>query len=333
MIPARPHMKRSVAAHDCARRLLLCGFVSVVGLATSSVRADADQESMLRDRIAQLEQELAEAKIALASMQSSGQDESSASVPPTEAESAPASPPAAGGIGEQLPTSPGLASRLPSWLRDWKSSVEVGLNGSDGNTSRQSLRLNLNTVRRWKHMESSVRGAYRMSSNNGERDQSQLVVDARNDWIVKDGSPWRYFATARLEYDEFQPWDARTSGFGGVGYQLLQTESTTLLGRGGFGGSRAFGLDEEFRSEAFIAADLTFSFSETQRLRAAVEYLPDTGDLNQFRLNTDASWEMKLDPKSELYLRIGVANRYDSQTHERASESDVDYFVNVGWSF
>jgi uncharacterized protein DUF481 len=233
---------------------------------------------------------------------------------------------------EQAPL-PVVENRLPTWLRDWKSSVEFGLSGSEGNTRRQAIRLVLSTHRKTERTETTLKSLFRMTSQENSKDLSQLTLDARNDWLRPGPSDLRYFAEGKVEFDDAQPWDYRLSGFGGVGYTFIKDEKTTLVGRSGFGGSQRVGLpDDEFRAEAFLAADITHQISKLQKIKAGFQYLPDTATWSDYRLNADASWEMKIDPESDLYLRVGVANRFDSDPGS-ARRNDLDYFVNLGWTF
>lgn len=233
---------------------------------------------------------------------------------------------------EQAPL-PLIEHRLPAWLRDWKSSVEFGLSGSEGNTRRQAIRLVLSTHRKTERTETTLKSLFRMTSQENSKDLSQLTLDARNDWLHPGPSDLRYFAEGKVEFDDAQPWDYRLSGFGGFGYTFIKDEKTTLVGRSGFGGSQRIGVqDEAFRAEAFLAADITHQISKLQKVKAGFQYLPDTATWSDYRLNADASWEMKIDPKSDLYLRVGVANRFDSDPGS-ARRNDLDYFVNLGWTF
>lgn len=299
--------------------------------ATSAPAEQTDTVEELKARIEALERDLAEARSSLeaslgAASEAAPEPALEATQPGTRGET-----PAVSAAADAPPTE-GL--QLPRFLKEWKSSVEFGLNGSEGNSSRQSLRLSFNTVRRTQAHETVLKGAYRLTSESGHTRQNQLVLDARQDWLTLKHDKWRFFVTARYELDEFQDWDARVSGFGGVGFELIRTEKTSLLGRGGFGASRRIGVvDDDVRSEGFLAADLSQTLSPRQTLRAGVEYLPDTADPGTFRLNSDASWEVRIDPAADLYLRVGVANRFDSKPGGSAHESDVDYFVNLGWSF
>jgi putative salt-induced outer membrane protein YdiY len=299
----------------------------------SSVMACGEPDSIeaLQQRIDALERELADTRAALAAASTPGEAQHAPNVE-TPAEDLAATPGAADPIVPPQPVIDG--AWLPRFLKQWQSSVELGFNGSDGNAQRQNLRLAFKTNRRSSNLDTTLAGHYRLTADHGRSSQSQLLLDARNDWLLSPESRWRYFATGRYEVDQAAAWEGRVSGFGGVGYQIVRGDKTSLLGRGGLGGSKRLGLDDdELQTEGFLAADLTHAVSERQTLRAAVEYLPDTSEWGDYRLNSNASWEVRIDPKSDLFLRVGVANRFDSAATGDTNPHDLDYFVNVGWSF
>lgn len=299
---------------------------------------EPDQAQVMRDRIAALEAELTAQRAELARLLKTEGVQPDAAIMPTavvaEAPSIPepANPPVVAPEDEPEATSDPV-SQLPSFLLGWKSSVEFGLNGSDGNTSRQALRFVYKTRRKTEKIETSFNSLLRMTSQEKSKSVRQLTLDGRNDWFNQNMKSLRYFAEGKVELDEGQPWDYRVSGFGGIGYDFIKTDKTSLVGRSGFGGSQRVGIaDDEFRAEAFLAANVSHQLSEQQKIRAGVEYLPDTSTWSAYRLNTDAAWEVKIDPESEMYLRLGVANRFDSDSGA-AKPNDLDYFVNIGWSF
>lgn len=305
----------------------------------------ADEAEALRQRIADLQAELENTKAELAEVLKAQPVEDPAgttATPPSDDnpevsvpadEDTPAEAPAPAEVVEPPEAVAAEGWRLPAWLRDWKSSVELGINGTEGNTRNQALRFVFQTRRNTERTETSVNSLFRMTSQDGADSLKQFTLNARNDWLNPGTNDFRYFVQGKLEFDDAQPWDSRVSGFGGIGYALIKDDKTTLLARSGFGGSKRVGIeDDEFRAEAFLAADLTHAISERQKFQAGFEYLPNTDGWQEYRLNADASWELKIDPKNDLYLRMGVANRFDSD-HGSARPNDLDYFVNLGWTF
>jgi hypothetical protein len=323
--------------------------VGVAALGSPALGQASDEAEALRQRIAELQAELESTRAELAEVLkaepaagaeatpatdevplAAGPPDAEPAEEPPEAEAGGAVAPGAAGAGADAMKA---AGGLPAWLRDWDSSVEFGLSGSEGNARRHALRFVYKASRNTERTETSFQSYFRMTSQDSADSLKQFTLDARNDWINQNKHDLRYFVQGKVEFDDAQAWDHRVSGFGGVGYAFIKDEKTTLVGRGGFGGSKRAGVpDDDFRAEAFLAADLTHAISERQKLQAGFEYLPDTSGWRAYRLNADASWELKIDPDNDLYLRMGVASRYDSDPGS-ARSNDLDYFVNLGWTF
>lgn len=364
----RPGVYKLVSACDLSRFVQRCSVRSVRSIslvlacvAGTSVSSPAwgghvcddppagpDPIVQLQKQIAELEAQLEAARAELAraqALESSSAAEPAGGEPvqaseepapavqaaePAEAqEAAPHPPEQAGSDPASVPVE---RSAFAQWLASWKSRIEIGLNGTEGNRTRQSLRIALSSNRKTSSMDTKLSTTFRLTTQEGQRSENRLEINGRNDWLQGD-SPLRYFIQGKVEFDEFQAWDIRASSFGGLGYDIIKSEKTTLIGRGGLGGSKRFGdVDDDVRVEAFLAGDLTYKISDQQKLKAEVEYLPDTDGWRAYRLNSNASWEIKIDPESDLFMRVGIASRFDSDPGH-AKSTDVDYFVNLGWTF
>ena len=69
-----------------------------------------------------------------------------------------------------------------------------------------------------------------------------------------------------------------------------------------------------------------------QRLTAMLEYMPNVTDIQVYRLNTQAGWELILDQQTNLALRFAVRNRYTSDMR-LAKPNDLDYAALLMWKF
>ncbi|MBX3324143.1 MAG: DUF481 domain-containing protein [Phycisphaeraceae bacterium] len=288
--------------------------LSVLGLAAGMSVGQAEDAAAraqaARDRIAALEAAIEAEKAALA-----------------EAESQLAS-----SAGTDTAVQP-EAAYSPSWLEGWKGSVEAGLTGSGGNTDRISFRTSVNAKRTTERYETSFGAAYQYAKSDGQESANRLELNLRNDWLFKD-SKWRIFAQGKYESDQFQDWDHRLSGFVGVAYEFIKNEKTLLVGRVGLGGSyKIGGEDEEFNPEGLAGLEYSRQLTDRQRLTAATEYYPDLSEQGEFRWNNRATWEVMVDPETNLFLRLGAEHRHDSQPGTGRKHNDLDYFLTMGWSF
>ena len=227
----------------------------------------------------------------------------------------------------------------PAWYQpsawigpDWDGSIEFGLNGQSGNSKAESLRVGLDLSRETPRTNWDVDFIY----NKAETEQVETQNNALllSNWDYKLNNPrWTSFFKLGLEYDEFKDFDLRLFMNAGLGYYLIQTPNTTLRGRFGSGASREFGgLDEEWKPEAVFGLDLEHQLTERQKIKIVNDYYPNWTDFSDYRLITDASWQMMLDAASNLSLKVGVLNRYDS-TPNGLKPNDVNYAVLLLWAF
>lgn len=216
----------------------------------------------------------------------------------------------------------------------WKRSVDLGLNGSEGNSQNFSGRGALNTVRTAEDMVTKAGINYVYGTSDSKKNKSRGEAFIRNDWVITD-SKWGFFAQGKLEYDEFQEWDFRASFVVGPSYQLIKNDTTSLKLRAGLGGSYAWGgtVKEEFRPEAMLGADFEHKLSERQKITAFVEYYPSLDEFPDYRLVAGAGWELLVDPESNMFLKAGILDRYDSNTKAPNKKNDFEYFLTLSWVF
>jgi len=214
----------------------------------------------------------------------------------------------------------------------WDGNFELGLDGSEGNSQRLNFRCGVEAKRKTDHDVLKLDLDYHKNTSHLEETAHRAYLDWRYEWLFQE-SAWTWFAHGTVDYDEFKAFDVRVSIDAGLGYQFLDTEKTSLLGRCGGGWSREVGSpDEDYVPEATFGSEFEHAFSKRQKLTASVEYTPDVSDFRDFRFKTKAGWEFLLDEEMNLSLKFSVLDRYDSTPHD-AKANDVDYSVTLLWSF
>lgn len=217
------------------------------------------------------------------------------------------------------------------WL-GWTRSVDLGINGSSGNSDTFNGRISLNLARKTSRMETTVGALYLYQRNNDGVSKDRGEANFRNDWLLTN-SRWRVWAQGKGEYDADADWTTRISGAAGLGYEFIQDEKTTLIGRIGLGGSREFGGQRnEFVPEGVLGADFTHKINDRNSIFANVDYFPDLSDVGEFRTVSKAGWQTLVDPDIKLNLKVGIEHRYESDPGN-AEASEIDYFVTMGWTF
>jgi putative salt-induced outer membrane protein YdiY len=212
----------------------------------------------------------------------------------------------------------------------WDMGINFGLNGSEGENRSQSIASGAYVKRDSELWTLDSKINYNMTSANSIETQNNALVDARVDRKL-DKSAWSLFILNQTLYDEFQPFDLRVSVNSGVGYKWVDTECFNLIGRFGAGASREFGgVEDEWAAEALFGLDYEYLISQKQRMTMKVDYFPEWEDFGQYRVVSDAGWEIDLDKPKNMSLRFTVNDRYDS-TPNGVAPNLVNYAVLLNW--
>lgn len=218
-----------------------------------------------------------------------------------------------------------------SWFASeiWDYGAELGLNGSEGNAQALSVLASLNGKRETEGNLFEWDLKYGKSQSGGLETQHYALFNSRWDW--KFTPIWFLYNKDTLEYDEFKAFDLRLGLSGGLGRHLVKTDITTLTARLGAGVSREFGgPDDSWVPEANFGGDFEHKLSPRQKLKLTTDYYPAWERFSDYRLVTNAYWEILLSEETNLSLKLGAVDRYDS-TPNGALANDIDYFVTLLW--
>lgn len=257
---------------------------------------------------------------------------------PAAADAAPAQPAATPAVPP--PPAPPVEPAKPApppppetFFDGWKGKIELGLNGSDGNAENLSFRGGIGGKRITEPMETTLDLGYIYATSDGAKNKSRGEINAKNDWLFKD-SPWGFFAQGKVEFDEFQDWRWRTSVFAGPSYTFIKDDKTTLRMRAGAGLTKEYGGSRnEIIPEALVGLDFTHKLDDRQSIFFSAEWLPSLSDWPDYRVNAKAGYEVVVDPSTNMFLKLGVNDRYNSNPGDGFKKNDVEYFVLLGWEF
>lgn len=226
-----------------------------------------------------------------------------------------------------------VIEQQPQWYKrmflimpvPWDSGVELGLNGSSGNSDTLSIRTGGYVKQSSKFAKFNMSSYYNRTASDGEITQNNAQFDLRNDWLLDDKSPWTLFVTDNVFYDDFKAYNVQTNADMGVGYRFFHEKDLELIGRAGAGTSREFGgPDDRWVPESLLGMEYSQKVYTTQKLSAKVDYFPDLDMVGEFRLVGDASWEVELVQPSNLSLKFSITDRYDS-TPSGAEPNSMNY--------
>ncbi|MEM1423042.1 MAG: DUF481 domain-containing protein [Planctomycetota bacterium] len=215
----------------------------------------------------------------------------------------------------------------------WTREFELGLRGSSGNTDLLNFDTSLLLVREDSKGIFTFDTSYFYSQEDGEDTANRLDALVRNEWKLSDPK-WTFFVQANYLLDEFQDFDYRLAGGLGIGYQVIDDDTTSLKLRLGAGASREFGdmADEDVIPELILGADFTHNINDNTRILASTEIFPNLSETGEFRSISSAGLEIDIDRGNGLSFRVGAEHRYDSLV-EDAEKSDLDYFARIVYSF
>jgi putative salt-induced outer membrane protein YdiY len=245
--------------------------------------------------------------------------------PPPPAPVAPPPPPAP-------PAPPEVKPDPESFLDGWSKSLEIGVNGSEGNSQSLSFRGAFNAKRDTSKTTTTAGVSYVYGTQDGDKNLEHGEINLRNDWKI--GSPWRIFAIGKAEYDTFQDWTWRTSLFGGLGYEFIKSDRTLLLGRVGAGVTKEYGSSKQrIEPELDLGLDWEHKIDERQKIFATIDYYPSLHRFTDYRVDAKAGYEVIVDPVSKLSLKLGLEDRYNSNPGNDKKKNDLLYFATIVYNF
>jgi len=214
----------------------------------------------------------------------------------------------------------------------WSGSLELGMNGAQGNTELQRARMSLNARRTAEHETFDLRVTYQAAQTFDKTTENRFFARAKNEWATRK-KDWRVFVEGSAERDQFRDFDWRLTGNAGFAYDAFKEDATTLTLRAGVGGSTEFGAPNDgFEPEGTLAYELRHRLNKRVSLTSTGEFITDLKNTSEFRARVNAAIDTKLDDSGAWRLRIGVEDRYESMT-TRAEKNDFDYFVSLVYRF
>lgn len=226
----------------------------------------------------------------------------------------------------------------PSWTQPfhwflgppWSGSVEMGMNGSEGNSDSLSFRVGSGLKRDTQLNTLELLINYGRNRQGGRETQNNGLMSGRWDWKLPRPN-WIYYNRFQLEFDKFKAFDLRVTMASGLGYHLIKNEKTNFTPRVGIAMSHEFGgPDDNWVPEADFGFDFTHQISKKQAIKGTVDYYPSWENFSDYRLVSQVNWELLLDEATNLSLKLGAIDRYDSTPNGRRP-NDIDYFLTLIW--
>lgn len=255
--------------------------------------------------------------------EASSADDGRATAPGRAQEPAPALPP-----DETTPPEP-----------RWDSKFEFGFGLREGATEDANLHMAFTTALKQESYGYDIDSRYALRTSRGNRSENKFTAGLFAKWPVSN-SRWYYFAQTRYDFDEFQSWEHRITGGGGVGYHLVDVNQLDETGEPfdvfdlslhtGAGLRKEFGSqNEDVQPEGIFGGDLEWHISPRQHLKAGSTIFPNLQETGEFRVRTNAEWLLDINTMDGISLKLGLAHEYQSQTEPGIDPNDLSVYGAV----
>lgn len=215
----------------------------------------------------------------------------------------------------------------------WDSSFAAGFTGSSGNSDTLAINAQFKTKYEDKRDRWLWDTTYFLSEDDGEKSRNEFKSQLTKDWLIPE-SPWFYFAQATYEYDQFQDWKHRASGFGGVGYTFVNTDKLEFNGRLGAGLTKEFSGGRDLTPEALVGATLVrYKITPNQNLTGSLTVYPSLSQPGEYRSVAGIEYQVAIDHADGLSLKLGIENEYESETSGDAKHNDLKYYGALVYDF
>lgn len=176
-----------------------------------------------------------------------------------------------------------------------------------------------------------IDSAYFLNSANNVIIDNDVMVGTTQDWFFP-GSDWSVFAKGTYQWDQFESWEHRLSGYLGPGYKLVDSEDLAIDLRIGAGATYEYTNSQIF-PEALFSIEWNWAIDDRQRFNGTSSYAPDVTNFDQYRISLNAEWNFRLQKEKGLSFYIGVRNMFQSIVEEGSTNNDLRLFGGVKYEF
>jgi len=218
----------------------------------------------------------------------------------------------------------------------WSGKLDVALTGSEGNTDTQNLRIGVDGKHEDLEAIDTFTGWWVRETDDGDTTNEKLYSQFRHEWKLEH-TKYRPFVQASYEKDQFADFNSRSAAAAGVAYPCIEGEKHKVTSRLGGGLSYKSGVDdndvEQTNYEALVGLDWLWAVTEMQAFSFTTDVYPSVNNSPEYRAVSRAAYEIKVDPASDWYIKLGVDHFYDSDPGDDTRSADYNYYLGLGRAF
>jgi len=211
----------------------------------------------------------------------------------------------------------------------WKGEGDLAFNRATGNTDTNALLANLKLMyeaEKWRHT-GQVEAIN--SSENDRRSAETYTLKVKSDYQLSDAL--YSFGAFRYEDNRFSGYEYQSSLTAGLGYQIIDTETTQFNVEGGAGYRRSEEADtgETFNEAVGIAA-IRFHHELTDTTRFEGDVNVESGADNTF---AESILALKVRINSRLALRVAYTVKHNTDVPDDTKNTDTLTSVGLNFNF
>ncbi len=213
-----------------------------------------------------------------------------------------------------------------NFLKGWTKTVQAGFSGNEGNTRTLNINLGANLFFEDDRDRWDFATRYNLTTDRGQNTANNFYAQLQKDWLFPD-SKWFIFSQGRYDYDQFQSWEHRLAGAGGVGYQFVQNDTWELRGKAGLGATKEFGSAvNEIVPDAVAGLSGSWNITDNMKLVASSEAYKGLLETDQFRTISTLEYIIAIDKQYGLNLKFGLEHMYQNVVDSGRERNDLTYY-------
>lgn len=258
------------------------------------------------------------------------------------------------------PPNPGLFGT--GFMEGWKRGLGAGFGGASGNSQDASANAELSFSKKTDKFRGDFKSTYFYASQNGVRNTNAFSAAYQHDFLLGE-SPLFIFVAGRYQYDQFQDWEQRISGNGGLGWDIISKKAYDLSARIGVGVARTQGtvqmipvpappapqqnfliINRQWTPEGVVGVSGSWRPFEGHEFTADVTYFPNFSDFPEFRLLANAAYQIAIAPIDGLSLKFGMTDEYNDSINTNLpvpgvtpprlqQKNNLKYYGNLVYEF
>lgn len=227
---------------------------------------------------------------------------------------------------------------------EWTGSGELGYVSARGNTDSDSANAKLDVaseIERWKH---SLLFNELYGSNNSVTSNNRWELRWQTDYKITE--PLYWFGGLRYERDHFGAYSYQESATTGIGYKLIDTDTTKFSIQGGVGVKKArpqtlvededsdrvlYRIDGPVETRGDVVAGAKFEHALTGNTKILDTFLAEATSANTFMQN-DLALQVSMSDRLALSVAYGIRQNTspppDSERRDTITTLSVVYKLN-----